>query len=50
MAGYRILVCDPLAEEGLQILAEIGQVDCRLQLIEVALPETTPSVSDYSEN
>lgn len=37
MDGYRILVCDPLADEGLQLLEEIGQVDCQFNLTEAQL-------------
>ncbi len=39
MAEYRILVCDPLADEGLQILENIGQVDCQFNLTEAQLAE-----------
>ncbi len=39
MAGYRILVCDPLAEEGLRILEEVGEADLCLQFTEAQLVE-----------
>ena len=44
MARYRVLVCDPLAEEGLQILEEVAQVQCRFNLPEAQIAEAARDV------